>query len=79
MSTTFVEERRLVLRSAARPHYGVEVSAAADSERIQCAQSLWKSLGAGPIPRVTATPRRSGMATSRSYKRILLHGERLEN
>jgi hypothetical protein len=50
MSTTFVKDGRLVLRSAARPDYGVEVSAAAGSERMQMLAVALEVAGRGPDP-----------------------------
>ena len=50
MSTTFAQDGRLVLRSAARPDYGVEVSAAAGSERMQMRTVAFEAGGRGPDP-----------------------------
>jgi hypothetical protein len=50
MSTTFVKDGRLVLRSAARPDYGVEISAAAGSERMQMRAVALEVAGRGPDP-----------------------------
>lgn len=48
MSTSLAADGRLVLRSAARPDYGVEVSAA--SERMQMRPVAFESGGLGPDP-----------------------------
>jgi hypothetical protein len=48
MRTSFVEEGRLVVRSASRPDYGVEVSAA--SERMQMRPVAFDAGGSGPDP-----------------------------
>jgi hypothetical protein len=50
MSTTFVKDGRLVLRSAARRDYGVEISAAAGSERMQMRAVALEVGGRGPDP-----------------------------
>jgi hypothetical protein len=50
MSTTFVKDGRLVLGSAARPDYGVEISAAAGSERMQMRAVALEVAGRGPDP-----------------------------
>lgn len=51
MSTSFAEDGQLVLRSAARPDYGVEVSAAGSGERMQMRPVAFGSHGEGPDPR----------------------------
>jgi hypothetical protein len=51
MSTSFAQDGQLVLRSAARPDYGVEVSAAANGERMQMRPVAFGSDGEGPDPR----------------------------
>lgn len=48
MSTTFADSGRLVLRSASRPDYGVEVSAAGNGERMQMRAVAFESGGRGP-------------------------------
>jgi len=48
MRTSFVEEGRLVMRSASRPDYGVEVSAA--GERMQMRPVAFDAGGLGPDP-----------------------------
>ncbi|MBB4098004.1 hypothetical protein [Sphingomonas kyeonggiensis] len=48
MRTTWVEEGRLVVRSATRPDYGVEVSAA--GERMQMRPVAFDAGGVGPDP-----------------------------
>lgn len=50
MSTSFVDDGHLVLRSASRPDYGVEVHTAADSERMQMRPVAFEADGAGPDP-----------------------------
>jgi hypothetical protein len=50
MSTTLARDGRLVLRSAARPDYGVEVSAAAGAERMQMRAVALEMDGRGPDP-----------------------------
>ena len=50
MSTSFAEDGRLVLRSAARPDYGVEVSAVAGAERMQMRPVAFDEGGVGPDP-----------------------------
>lgn len=50
MSTSLADEGRLVLRSAARPDYGVEVSAVAGAERMQMRPVAFEAAGVGPEP-----------------------------
>jgi hypothetical protein len=48
MSTSLADNGRLVLRSAARPEYGVEVSAVAGAERMQMRPVAFEEGGVGP-------------------------------
>ncbi len=48
MLTTLAEDRRLVVKSASRPDYGVELSAAGGSERMQMRAVAFESGGRGP-------------------------------
>lgn len=50
MSTSLADEGRLVLRSAARPDYGVEVAAVAGTERMQMRPVAFDAGGVGPDP-----------------------------
>ncbi|MDK2768361.1 MAG: hypothetical protein KYX69_11655 [Sphingomonas sp.] len=50
MSTSLATDGRLVLRSAARPDYGVEVSAVAGAERMQMRPVAFEAGGIGPDP-----------------------------
>jgi hypothetical protein len=50
MSTTFAQDGRLVLRSAARPDYGVEVSSVGAAERMQMRAVAFEAGGHGPDP-----------------------------
>ncbi|MGV3458141.1 hypothetical protein [Sphingomonas sp.] len=50
MSTALVENGRLVLRSAARPDYGIEVSSVAGAERMQMRPVAFEAGGVGPDP-----------------------------
>lgn len=50
MSTSLADNGRLVLRSAARPDYGVEVSAVAGAERMQMRPIAFEAGGIGPDP-----------------------------
>lgn len=50
MSTTWVDEGRLVLRNATRPDYGVEVSGAGESGRMQMRAVAFDAGGRGPDP-----------------------------
>lgn len=50
MSTSLAEDGKLVLRSAARPDYGVEVSAVAGAERMQMRPVAFEAEGRGPDP-----------------------------
>lgn len=50
MSTSLAADGRLVLRSAARPDYGVEVSAVAGAERMQMRPVAFEAGGVGPDP-----------------------------
>jgi hypothetical protein len=50
MTTAFAQEGRLVLRSASRPDYGVEVSAAEGAERMQMRPVAFEAGGRGPDP-----------------------------
>ncbi|WP_338503691.1 hypothetical protein V6R86_08455 [Sphingomonas kaistensis] len=50
MATSLADEGRLVLRSAARPDYGVEVSAVAGAERMQLRPVAFEAGGSGPHP-----------------------------
>ncbi|MCP3732204.1 hypothetical protein M9978_17425 [Sphingomonas sp. MG17] len=50
MSTGLADDGRLVLRSAARPDYGVEVSAVAGAERMQMRPVAFEAGGVGPDP-----------------------------
>lgn len=50
MSTTWVTDGRLVLRSSARPDYGVEVSGRGDGGRIQMRAVAFDANGNGPEP-----------------------------
>ncbi len=51
MSTNFAENGQLVLRSAARPDYGVEVSAVGSGDRMQMRPIAFGGDGEGPDPR----------------------------
>lgn len=51
MSTSFAENGQLVVRSAARPDYGVEVSAVGSGDRMQMRPVAFESEGEGPDPR----------------------------
>lgn len=48
MSTSLAQDGRLVLRSAARPDYGVEVSAVSGAERMQMRPVAFEAGGVGP-------------------------------
>ncbi|OYU37306.1 MAG: hypothetical protein CFE35_02805 [Novosphingobium sp. PASSN1] len=50
MTTTLAQEGRLVVRSAARQDYGVEITAPAGATRIQMAPIAFTLGGAGPDP-----------------------------
>lgn len=50
MSTSFAQDGQFVLRSAARPDYGVEVSAVGRGERMQMRPVAFGSGGEGPDP-----------------------------
>jgi hypothetical protein len=50
MSTTWAADGRLVLKSATRPDYGVEVSAAGSSERMQMRAVVFDADGRRPDP-----------------------------
>lgn len=50
MATSWTEEGRLVLKSATRPDYGVEVSAAGSSERMQMRALVFDDGDGGPDP-----------------------------
>lgn len=50
MGTTSVQDGRLVLRSATRPDYGVEVSAAGGGERLQMRAVAFDTSAGGPNP-----------------------------
>lgn len=50
MATTWAEEGRLVLRSATRPDYGVEVTAAGGGERMQMRAVAFDAGDRGPDP-----------------------------
>jgi hypothetical protein len=50
MTTMFAQNGRLVLRSAARPDYGVEVSAVGGAERMQMRAVAFEAGGRGPDP-----------------------------
>jgi hypothetical protein len=50
MSTSFADSGHLVLRSAARPDYGVEVSAVTGAERMQMRPVAFEAGGVGPDP-----------------------------
>jgi hypothetical protein len=50
MSTTWAADGRLVLKSATRPAYGVEVSAAGGGERMQMRAVAFDADGSGPDP-----------------------------
>ncbi|GGB39707.1 hypothetical protein GCM10011380_31540 [Sphingomonas metalli] len=50
MSTSLADDGRLVLRSAARPDYGVEISAVAGAERMQMRPVAFEASGVGPDP-----------------------------
>jgi hypothetical protein len=50
MTTTLAREGRLVVRSAARPDYGVEITAPPGAPRVQMAPVAFTMGGAGPDP-----------------------------
>lgn len=50
MSTSWVEDGRLVLRSAARPDYGVEITSPAGAVQMQMRPVAFEATGRGPNP-----------------------------
>ena len=50
MTTTLADEGRLVVRSASRPDYGVEVAASAGGDRMQMRPVAFGEAGHGPDP-----------------------------
>jgi len=50
MSTSWVEDGRVIMRSSSRPDYGVELSGNADGGRLQMRAVAFTHSGSGPDP-----------------------------